>query len=205
MSAPETHLLLFAPEGADLAAWGAALRQALPQGATLALALPAEALPSLAHAAGRDPEVPDALVRLPEGADAAALVALSDADRSEVFKGIRHAVLPGGNAIRLFFGLRRLDRLSRAEFQDYWLNRHAEFGRRLIPPYTYHQIHACDGPGSAALGGSTFDGIVEVHFPDVAALVRQLSRSEVAEEALADERNFIDHARSRFWAFAEVE
>ncbi|MDF8335320.1 EthD domain-containing protein [Novosphingobium cyanobacteriorum] len=200
----ETHLLLFAPECAAPAAWAAALRQALPQGATLALALAAEALPALAHAAQRDAEVPDALVRLPDGADAAALVALSDADRSEAFTGVRHAVLPGGDAIRLFFGLHRLERLSRAEFHDYWLNRHAQIGRRLIPPYTYHQIHACDGPDLEGLRRSTFDGIVEVHFPDAEALVKQLSRSEVAEEALADERNFIDHARSRFWAFTEV-
>ena len=54
---------------------------------------------------------------------------------------------------------------------------------------------------AAGLSPSTLDGVVEVHFPDIAAFVAQLSRSEVAEEALADERNFIDHARSIFWAY----
>ncbi|MCW1382772.1 EthD domain-containing protein [Novosphingobium sp. KCTC 2891] len=205
----ETHLLLFRPAGQDDVAFEQALIAALPQGAALALALPESALPALAHVAARDPEVPDALVRLPDGADATALVALSDPTRGTAFAGARHAVLPGGDAIRLFFGLRRLPALSRAAFHDYWLNRHAEIGRRLIPPYTYHQLHADDAEtlelaAASGLAASTYDGIVEVHFPDVDAFVHQLSRTDVAEEALEDEKNFIDHSRSRFWAFREV-
>lgn len=206
----ERHLLLFRPAGQDEAAFESALAQALPSGATLAVALPDSALPALAHAAGRDVQVPDALVRLPDGADAAALVGLSDAARSTAFAGTRHAVLPGSAPIRLFFGLRRLPALTRAAFHDYWLNRHAEIGRRLIPPYTYHQVHADEATtatlsGEAGLAASTYDGIVEVHFPDVDAFVRQLSRADVASEALEDEKNFIDHARSQFWGFREVD
>ncbi len=205
----ERHLLLFRPARQDEAAFESSLLAALPEGATLAVALPDSALPSLAHAAGRDAAVPDALVRLPDGAEAAPLVALSDGARGTVFAGPRHAVLPGGDAIRLFFGLRRLERLTRAAFHDYWLNRHAEIGRRLIPPYTYHQIHADEEATGAlalqaGLSASTYDGMVEVHFPDVDAFVRQLSRADVAAEALEDEKNFIDHARSQFWAFREV-
>lgn len=207
--AAERHLLLFRPAGQDAAAFEAALRATLPESATLAVALPDSALPSLAHAAGRDAAVPDALVRLPEEADAAALVALSDTTRGSVFAGTRHAVLPGGDAIRLFFGLRRLPALTRTAFHDYWLNHHAQIGRRLIPPYTYHQIHADEDATAAlatqaGLAASTYDGMVEVHFPDVDAFVRQLSRADVAAEALEDEKNFIDHACSQFWAFREV-
>lgn len=209
----EVQLLLARPAGTAPAAFAGALQGALPPGATLALALPDDALPALAHVATRDSQVPDALVTLAT-ADAtattatAALVALADPARSTVVAGIRHAVLPGRDAIRLFFGLRRLPALSRAAFHDYWLNRHAQIGRRLIPPYSYHQVHAdaaATGRTAAATGlaQSTYDGIVEVHFPDIAALVRQLSRAEVAVEALEDERNFIDHFRSQFWAFAE--
>lgn len=206
----ERHLLLFRPAGMDEAAFERALLAALPAGATLATALPDSALPALAHAAGRDAAVPDALARLPDGVDAATLVALSDAARGTVFAGTRHAVLPGGDAIRLFFGLRRLPTLTRADFHDYWLNRHAQIGRRLIPPYTYHQIHADEGATEqlatqTGLAASTYDGMVEVHFPDVDAFVRQLSRADVAAEALEDEKNFIDHARSHFWAFREVD
>lgn len=205
---PEIHLLLYRQPGQASKAFAAALRTALPEGATLALALADDALPSLAHAAGRSPEVPDALVLLPLGADAAALVAASDPARARIISAARHAILPGHDAIRLFFGLRRLPELSRAAFHDYWLNRHAKIGRRLIPPYSYHQLHA-DAAATDAASRVTgvqpidLDGVVEVHFPDIDAFVRQLSRKEVAEEALADERNFIDHARSFFWGFTE--
>lgn len=208
--ATETHLLLFRPAGQDAANFAKALRAALPSGASLALALPDDALPALAHAAGRDRDVPDALVTLPADlADAASSFAGSgDPARSAVIAVRRHAVLPGRDAIRLFFGLRRLPTLTRAAFHDYWLNHHAQIGRRLIPPFTYHQLHA-DEAGTlraataSGLAPSDYDGIVEVHFPDTDALIRQLSRTEVAQEALEDEKNFIDHARSRFWAFRE--
>lgn len=203
----ETHLLLCGDTGAGFAR---TLRAALPSGANLALALPDDALPALAHAAGRDPDVPDALVTLPAHlADAApSLARLADPQRSAIIAVQRHAVLPGRDAIRLFFGLRRLPALTRAAFHDYWLNHHAQIGRRLIPPFTYHQLHADEAQTQRAatasgLAASDYDGIVEVHFPDTAALIRQLSRSEVAQEALEDEKNFIDHARSRFWAFRE--
>lgn len=209
LSKAERHLLLFRPAGVDEATFENALLAMLPPGATLAVALPESALPALAHAAGRDVQVPDALVRLPDGADATALGALSDVQRGSAFAGTRHAVLPGSDRIRLFFGLRRLPRLTRADFHEYWLNRHAQIGRRLIPPYTYHQIHADEDATAAlatqaGLAASTYDGMVEVHFPDVDAFVRQLSRADVAAEALEDEKNFIDHACSQFWAFREV-
>lgn len=189
----------------------AALEAVLPRGTQLAMRLPADALPSLAHAGGMAADLPEALVtcRVEEaGAIVAALGDDIDRTRSGVLAFTRHAVLPGADGIRLYFGLRRLERLSLEEFQDYWLNHHADYGRRLIPPYTYHQLHA-DPQATATLAretglaASTLDGVVEVHFPDVEALVRQLSRADVAEGALADERNFIDHARSRFWAYRE--
>ncbi len=180
-----------------------------------ALLLPPTALPTLAHVGEPDPALPDAILTLraaPEAIFAVlpavmrALAPAVDRTRSSLLASHRHAILPGGEAIRLFFGLRRLERLTLAGFHDYWLNRHAELGRRLIPPYSYHQLHA-DGAMTAAMAmaaglpPSTLDGVVEVHFPDIAAFVAQLSRPEIADEALADERNFIDHARSIFWAY----
>ncbi|MGV3768490.1 MAG: EthD domain-containing protein [Sphingobium phenoxybenzoativorans] len=179
--------------------------------------LPDEALPSLAHAASAAPDLPDCIVSSCAEHDSDLERTMADlakrmrplsAEASLVVVR-RHAVLPGRDAIRLFFGLRRLERLSLPAFHDYWLHRHAAIGRRLIPPHSYHQLHADPGLSAqiaeaASVQPSTLDGIVEVHFPDVPALIAQLSRPEVAEEALADERNFIDHARSIFWAYAEI-
>jgi len=188
------------------------LETALRGGVQLAQRLGEDALPALAHAGAMAPDLPEALLTCTLD-DAPSIVdALGDAlDRSAstVLAFQRHAILPGRDAVRLYFGLRRLARLTLDEFHDYWLNHHADYGRRLIPPYTYHQLHA-DPVGTASLAevtglsASTLDGVVEVHFPNADALVRQLSREDVAKGALEDERNFIDHARSQFWAYAEM-
>ena len=178
--------------------------------------MPADALTALAHVveSGGDSGA-DAIVTVSApcetlmraiGAIGSNFREVANLSDSTVTAGDRHSILPGRNRIRLFFGLRRLERLSRAEFLDYWLNVHAQLGRRLIPPHSYHQIHARAGlTGEAALltgvSPSPLDGIVEVHFPDINALIAQLMRPEVAAEALADERNFIDHARSAFHVY----
>ena len=166
---------------------------------------------SLSRASGPDLALPDLVVSLgEEGEDAASLLAALAphvlAERSSLAVVERHVVLEGRDCIRLFFGLRRLPALTLAEFHHYWLHHHADYGRRMIPPYSYHQLHA-DPVRAAALAGavglpaSTLDGIVEVDFPDVEALVRQLTRPDVAQDALEDERRFIDHGRSMIWAY----
>ena len=205
--------------GADDAAFEAGLRTAAAlcsgMGTELAAIMPASTLPTLAHVSRPDEALPDVILTV-RGDTQSISAALSDmvgalaphiySARSSLLVTRRHAILPGRDTIRLFFGLRRLERLTLAEFHDYWLNHHAELGRRLIPPYTYHQLHTdpvttAAMAGTAGLPGSTLDGVVEVYFPDIDAFVAQLSRPEVADEALADERNFIDHARSIFWAY----
>lgn len=124
-----------------------------------------------------------------------------DREQSACFAGYRHTILEATGSIRLTYALGRLANLTLAQFQDHWLNVHADIGRRLLPPYSYHQIHArvdwaLRTSESLGLRSSGFDGIVECHFPDVQAFKVQLSRPDVSDEALADERNFIDHARS---------
>ena len=176
--------------------------------------LPDDALPALAHAEeGPDPALPDFILSLGQAEEAAdvrqvlaPLLPLIDPARSNLAAFDRHVILAGRDRIRLFFGLRRLPTLTLDEFHDYWLHRHADYGRRMIPPYSYHQLHARPAKAEAlaatsGLAASTLDGSVEVDFPDIEALIRQLSRPDVAEEALADERRFIDHGRSMMWGY----
>lgn len=176
---------------------------------------PSGSVPSLAHAEAGGPGLPrpDALLHIRPFDSLAerALAGLGErlagfVDRAEVFACTRHSVLPGYDAIRLFFGFQRPAHQTREACHDYWLNVHADFGRRLIPPYSYHQLHVqADATARAAeitgLPASVLDGVAEVYFPDIPAFVAQLSRPDVASEALEDERNFIDHARSTFWIY----
>lgn len=210
MSATEALLMLVPRSGMDAERLLEDILPSLPAAAQVASVLPADALPVLAHTDGLAPGLPQMLVTVhpDECPRLIGETSLIDIANSSVLVFNRHAILPGDDRIRLYFGLRRLQHLSLGQFQDYWLNHHAEIGRRLIPPYTYHQLHAdpvasTDLAERTRLPASTLDGVVEVHFPDVDALSRQLSRPEVAEEALADERLFIDHDRSEFWAYRE--
>jgi hypothetical protein len=112
-------------------------------------------------------------------------------------------ILEGDGPIAIFYGLRRLPSLDRAGFQDYWLNHHADIGRKLIPPYSYFQCHTdaeftCQLQNESGHRVWDVDGIVWVHFPDRDACDRQLAREDVAEIAIADELKFIDHNRSPF-------
>jgi hypothetical protein len=124
-------------------------------------------------------------------------------DTSHVFGAQRHEILAGWGPVRIYYGIRRLPDMTRAAFQAYWLGHHAEVGRRLIPPYSYVQSHADAEIAAAAsaasgLAATSLDGIVTVHFPDLAAAQRQLADERVATEALEDEARFIDHSRVQF-------
>lgn len=131
------------------------------------------------------------------------LAGVIDVVHTRVMGAICHEILAGWGPVRLHYGLRRLSHLDRAAFQAYWLGHHADIGRALIPPYSYYQSHA-DQQATEALATLTgwpqadFDGVATVHFPDEVACDRQLSRVDVAEIALEDEKNFIDHARAQF-------
>ncbi len=135
---------------------------------------------------------------------------MADPLRSTVLVTERHAIVPGGGPVVLSFMLRRLERLTPAQFYDYWLNTHADFGRRnILPPRTYAQLHA-DAAASARLTAAAgfarrdYMGIAECTFPTIADFQAQLQRVEVARDALEDERNFIDHNRSVFDLFRVV-
>jgi uncharacterized protein (TIGR02118 family) len=112
--------------------------------------------------------------------------------------------------VKLVFCLRRLPALSRADFQRYWRETHAPLVRRhaaTLRIRRYVQLHTLDHPLQDALrasrgGPEAFDGVAELWWESVeelAATLRDPAGQQAAAELLADERRFIDLARSPLW------
>lgn len=115
---------------------------------------------------------------------------------------------------RLVFCLRRLPHLSREEFQRYWFERHAPLVRShsaTLGIRRYVQLHTLDHALNAALqasrgGPDEYDGIAELWWDDAEALAAATSTPEgqaAGAALLADERNFIDLARSPLFVATE--
>jgi uncharacterized protein (TIGR02118 family) len=109
--------------------------------------------------------------------------------------------------IKLIFCVRRQPHLTRAEFQDYWLNRHGPLVRShaaTLNVRRYVQLHTADAPVNEAIRVSRgapepFDGVAELWFDSVEAMTAPGASPEgrAALRALReDEARFIDGARS---------
>ena len=119
-------------------------------------------------------------------------------------------------AVKLTFCLHRLPHLTRAQFQEYWLNKHGPLVRshaKALVSSRYVQTHATETPFDAGLRGARgapepYDGIAELWWDDEAAFDRSM-RDAAAREAgkilVADEKTFIDLARSPLWVNRENE
>jgi len=119
-------------------------------------------------------------------------------------------------AVKLTFCLHRLPHLTRAQFQEYWLNKHGPLVRshaKALGISRYVQTHATETPFDAGLRGARgapepYDGIAELWWDDEAAFDRSM-RDAAAREAgkilVADEKTFIDLARSPLWVNRENE
>lgn len=114
--------------------------------------------------------------------------------------------------IKMMFCLRRLERLTRDEFQDYWLNRHAPLVKAVAPLLRmrkYVQSHSFDDPRIAApvdARGTVvapYDGIAELYWDsieDILAAGQTKEARDAGRSLLADEHNFIDLPNSPiFW------
>jgi uncharacterized protein (TIGR02118 family) len=115
---------------------------------------------------------------------------------------------------KLVFCLRRLPHLSRAEFQRYWLEQHGPLVRahaRVLAIRRYVQMHTCDHPLNDVLqasrgGPEAFDGVAELWWdgPEALAAAATSPEGRAASAALlADERTFIDLARSPLFVAEE--
>jgi uncharacterized protein (TIGR02118 family) len=91
--------------------------------------------------------------------------------------------------------------MSVEEFQKYWLETHAEFGKNIPGVKRYIQVHALGGEvaelmatGHPAGKNEAFDGVAELWFEEDD--LRKLPGTEGALAAVQDEANFIDFERS---------
>jgi hypothetical protein len=113
--------------------------------------------------------------------------------------------------IRLVFALRRKAGLSRAEFQDYWLRRHAPLVAGFagdLDILRYVQTHTTDDEATAAAQQArgdmepAYDGVAELWWASEPALTANLA-SDAAQTAgaalLEDEARFIDLPNSPLW------
>ena len=115
--------------------------------------------------------------------------------------------------IKFVFCLRRLPQLSRAEFLDYWLNKHGPLAvgfKKALGMRKYIQLHTMSTPFDQGLlesrgGPQPYDGMVEAWWDSLDAVQRALEdpEAQVAWAALMeDELRFIDVSNSPLW-FAE--
>lgn len=120
---------------------------------------------------------------------------------SAAVAGVEHVIVPGDQPIVLAFALRRLSELTDVRFHDYWLHEHAKLGRKVPGSQGYRQVHT-DPAWTKAVVAATgvvvgdFDGVAIAYYEDVERFVGILSNPAIIEPLLADERRFIDHARS---------
>ncbi|MEM7004020.1 MAG: EthD domain-containing protein [Pseudomonadota bacterium] len=113
--------------------------------------------------------------------------------------------------IRLVFCLRRQAHLSRAEFQDYWLNTHAPLVAGFssdLDILRYVQTHTLDDPGNQAAQQARgnmepeYDGVAELWWasePDFEAMQSNPAAATAGAALLEDEARFIDLANSPLW------
>ena len=113
--------------------------------------------------------------------------------------------------IRLVFALRRKSDMSRAEFQDYWLRKHAPLVasfREDLLIHRYVQTHTLDDPANQAAQSARgemepeYDGVAELWWESEAELTANLG-NDAAQAAgaalLEDEAKFIDLPNSPLW------
>ena len=118
--------------------------------------------------------------------------------------------------IKLTFAVRRRTDIDPAEFHRYWRDQHGPLVRSLqqvLGIRRYVQTHRMETPlndvlraGRGAL--EPFDGVAELWWDDLDALVAAASSSEgsaAGQILLEDEARFIDLEQSALWLGQEIE
>ena len=106
--------------------------------------------------------------------------------------------------------------MSRAEFKDYWMNKHGPFfmaNADAMMAKKYVQSVTLDTPLNEGLRSSRgmqpeYDGVAEVWFDSEQDLLEGMSSAEgqkLGAALLEDEGNFIDHSKSSAFIVTEHE
>ena len=114
----------------------------------------------------------------------------------------------------IYYAVRRLPKLSRKQFQKYWLNTHGPLAKRHLKALgarRYVQVHTIDDPMNELL--QAMRGITEEPYDGIAVIVGEREKlieatsTEEGQRAMAelleDEKNFIDFSRSAIWVAQE--
>lgn len=115
--------------------------------------------------------------------------------------------------IKITYCLTRKPDLSRAEFQDYWFNRHAPLvasHRETLRIQRYVQLHTgeyamtdairASRAGSLDAAPAIYDGVAQLWWANIEDLTLDTPETRAAGQALLeDEAKFIDFAMSPLW------
>ena len=101
--------------------------------------------------------------------------------------------------VKLVYCLCRKPGLSREEFIRYWAEVHGPLGARIPGLRKLVQSYALPVPDH---GRSAFDGMAELWFDDLAAVLEARESAEWGAST-ADEANFVDPTRSAYFVSEE--
>lgn len=118
--------------------------------------------------------------------------------------------------IKFVMCITRHPEMTRAAFQDYWMNKHGPFfmqNASTMRAKKYLQSHTIDTPLNEGLRSSRgmrpeYDGVAEVWFESEQELLQAMSSPEgqkLSAALLEDEGNFIDHSKSSAFIVEEHE
>ena len=125
-----------------------------------------------------------------------------DRSRSVVLVSDQVAITPGDGPVQIAMLLRRPRGMSHPEFMQHWYGRHADLGE-AVEGVRYRQNHI-DTEATAELKAATgidfeeVDGLTESYYLTTDEAYAVMTHPDVAVGAIADEKRFIDHARSQF-------
>jgi hypothetical protein len=136
------------------------------------------------------------------------LLTVTDAGKSTALICDEYCITSGYGPIFVGMALRRLRGLDHAAFMETWFGRHASLGQS-VEGVRYRQDHVLAEEtaqlmSKLGLQGASLDGLTLSYFNSRNEAVELLSKKEIRENAIADERTFIDHSKSQFGLYQVV-